>query len=195
MHSGYPIMIPIDDSIKVGLSEQRLRSEGAWGLFHELGHNHQSGDWTFNGTGEVTNNVLVLYVFDQVLGLPYDCGHEAIRDRDKRAKRIQEFIAKGAPFAEWKNDPFLALMMYIQLYEGFGWKPFEQVFAEYRNLPGNQRPKSDDAKRDQWLERFSKAVRKNLGPFFEKWGVPTSAAARASIANLPTWMPPETHPK
>jgi Peptidase M60, enhancin and enhancin-like/N-terminal domain of M60-like peptidases len=190
MHSGYPIMIPIDDSIKVGLDEKRLRALGAWGLFHELGHNHQSGEWTFDGTGEVTNNVLVLYVFDKILKLPYDCGHEAIRDRDKRAKRIQEFIAKGAPFQEWKDDPFLALMMYIQLYEGFGWKPFEQVFAEYRKLPTGERPRSDDAKRDQWLVRFSKAAGRNLGPFFQKWGVTTSADARASIANLPTWMPP-----
>jgi Peptidase M60, enhancin and enhancin-like/N-terminal domain of M60-like peptidases len=191
MHSGYPIMIPIDDSIRVGLNERRLRAEGAWGLFHELGHNHQSGEWTFDGTGEVTNNVLVLYVFDKVLGLPYDCGHEAIRDRAKRAKRIHDFIAKGAPFSEWKDDPFLALMMYIQLYEGFGWKPFEDIFAEYRKIPRDERPRSDEAKRDQWLVRFSKTVGKNLGPFFEAWGVPTSATARASVANLPAWMPPE----
>jgi hypothetical protein len=194
MHSGYPIMIPIDDSIKIGLNERRLRAEGAWGLFHELGHNHQEDEWTFDGTGEVTNNVLVLYVFDKVLGLPFDCGHEAIRDRDQRAKRIQAFMAKGSPFLEWKADPFLALMMYIQLHEGFGWKPFEQVFAEYRNLPRADRPKSDAAKRDQWLVLFSEAAGKNLGPFFEAWGVPTSARARALVEKLPAWMPLEIKP-
>ena len=84
MHSGYPIMIPIDDSIKIGLDERRSAREGAWGLFHELGHNHQSGDWTFDGTGEVTNNLIVLYVFDKVLGLRFDSGHETIRDREAR---------------------------------------------------------------------------------------------------------------
>ncbi len=31
MHSGYPIMIPIDGSIDVALSEEKLRREGAWG--------------------------------------------------------------------------------------------------------------------------------------------------------------------
>jgi hypothetical protein len=189
MHSGYPIMIPIDDSINIGLNERRLRPEGAWGLFHELGHNHQSGDWTFDGTGEVTNNLIVLYVFDKVLGLRFDSGHEAIRDRDERAKRIGAFIAKGAPFQEWKEDPFLALMMYIQLYEAFGPKPFAEVFAEYAHLPDAERPKSDDAKRDQWLVRLSKATGKNLGPFFQAWGVPTSERSRASIENLPGWMP------
>ncbi len=189
MHSGYPIMIPIDDSIKLGLNPARLRREGAWGLFHELGHNHQSGDWTFDGTGEVTNNLIVLYIFDKVLGLRFDSGHEAIRDRAARNKRIHDFIARGAPFQEWKNDPFLALMMYIQLYEEFGSKPFEEVFAEYRRLPGSERPKSDDDKRDQWLVRLSKSTGKNLGPFFQAWGVPTSERARASIENLAEWMP------
>lgn len=189
MHSGYPIMVPIDDSLRTALSLARLRREGSWGHFHELGHNHQSGEWTFDGTGEVTNNVLVLYVFDRVLGLPFDSGHEAIRDRKARADRIRAHIAAGAPFAKWKADPFLALMMYIQLYEGFGWKPFEAVFAEYRRLPDRERPHSDDAKRDQWLVRFSRACGRNLGPFFQAWGVPTSETGRAEIANLPDWMP------
>jgi len=188
MHAGYPIMIPIDDSIRIGLNERRLRREGAWGLFHELGHNNQSSDWTFEGAGEVTNNLLVLYVFDRVLGLPYDSGREQIRDPVARAVRIQAFMAKGAPFQDWKGDPFLALMMYIQLYEGFGWRPFETVFGEYSRLREADRLKWDDDKRDQWLVRFSKAAGRNLGPFFQAWGVPTSEAARASIKRLPAWM-------
>jgi hypothetical protein len=190
MHSGYPIMIPIDDSVPLGLSESRLRKEGAWGYFHEFGHNHQSGDWTFDGTGEVTNNLIVLYIFDKVLGQRFDSGHENIRDRDQRNRRIREFMAKGAPFDEWKKDPFLALMMYIQLYEAFGPEPFKVVFAEYARLAEGERPKSDDEKRDQWLVRLSKATGKNLGPFFRAWGVPTSDGARVSVSKLPSWMPP-----
>ena len=189
MHSGYPIMIPVDDNVRLALSERRIRREGAWGLFHELGHNHQSGDWTFDGTGEVTNNVIVLYVFDKVLGLRFDSGHEEIRDRNQRNRRIRAFLAEGAPFQRWKGDAFLALMMYIQLYEAFGSKPFAEVFAEYAHLPDAERPKSDDEKRDQWLVRMSKATGKNLGPFFVAWGVPTGERARASVAGLPLWMP------
>ena len=131
MHSGYPIMIPIDTSIKIGLDEHRLRREGAWGLLHELGHNHQEAEWTFDGTGEVTNNLIVLYIYDKVLGHRFDSGHEAIRNRGERDKRIRDLMARGAPFAVWRDDPFLALMMYIQLYEAFGPKPFHDVFADY----------------------------------------------------------------
>ena len=182
-------MIPIDSSIEIGLDEHRLRREGAWGLLHELGHNHQEAEWTFEGTGEVTNNLIVLYIYDKVLGHRFDSGHEAIRNRTERDKRIRDHTARGAPFAVWKNDPFLALMMYIQLYEAFGSKSFHDVFAEYRRLPDAERPKSDDARRDQWLVRLSRVVGKNLGPFFQAWGVPTSDGARASIKNLPVWMP------
>jgi hypothetical protein len=39
------------------------------------------------------------------------------------------------------------------------------------------------------MVRLSRTVGKNLGPFFETWAVPTSAAARASVADLPAWMP------
>ena len=79
--------------------------------------------------------------------------------------------------------------MYQQLQEAFGWDAFKRVFAEYRDLPKDALPKSDADKRDQWMVRFSRAVGKNLGPFFQYWGVPTSEAARRSIAELPTWMP------
>jgi hypothetical protein len=189
MHAGYPIMIPTDDSVPLGLSDERLRKEGAWGYFHEFGHNHQNGAWTFEGTGEVTNNVIVLYVYEKVLGQRFDSGSENIRDRAQRNRRIREYMAKGAPFEEWKQDAFLALMMYIQVYEAFGPEPFKSVFAEYARLPEEARPKSDDDKRDQWLVRLSRHTGKNLGPFFKAWGVPTSEGARAAVAGLPGWMP------
>ena len=92
-------------------------------------------------------------------------------------------------FPRWKSDPFLALTMYHQLRTGFGWETYKKVFAQYRELPKTERPKTDDEKRDQWLVRYSRACGKNLGPFFEAWGVPTTESARKSIADLPGWMP------
>jgi len=191
MHSGYPIMTHLDAAermVDVGL----LASKGDWGLFHEMGHNHQSGDWTFDGTTEVTCNLFTLYVLEHVCGMKEIGGHDALADR---ATKAAEHVKAGAPFATWKSDPFLALATYVHLIEGFGWKPFERAFAAYRALPAKERPATDDAKRDEWLTRFSRAVGKNLGPFFVAWGVPTSAAARAAVADLPGWMPPGFPPR
>ena len=185
MHAGYPIMAHLDAAAAMVSAEQIKR--GNWGLFHELGHNHQSRDWTFDGTGEVTCNLFTLYVFETNCGKYAESRPELFGE--KRAEKIRTHMAAGTPFAKWKRDPFLALLMYMQLKEAFGWDAFVRVFAEYRNLSNADRPKSDGERRDQWMLRFSRAVDRNLGPFFQAWGVPTSAAARVEISSLPEWMP------
>ena len=187
MHSGYPIMTWLDKSVEQSLSAAQMKA-GSWGHFHELGHNHQVGDWTFDGTTEVTCNLFSLYVSETVCGLPAGSGHDAMKP-DAVAARLQKHLDSRASFERWKGDPFLALTMYNQLRAAFGWEVYQKVFAEYRALPKEQRPKNDDEKRDQWLVRFSRAAGKNLGPFFVAWGVPTGDTARASIAELPAWMP------
>jgi hypothetical protein len=189
MHAGYPIMTLLDIP-PVVVDVQRLKGNGhhgVWGLFHELGHNHQSRDWTFAGTGEVTVNLFTMYVFETVCGLEPTRCHGAISDA-ARMKKMRAYLA-DPDFETWKRDPFLGLIMYIQMQKAFGWDAFKQVFAEYRRLPEPEQPRSDDAKRDQWLVRFSRTVGRDLGPFFAAWHVPVSDAARKEVAALPDWMP------
>ncbi len=189
MHSGYPLMTMLDiTTTMVDIDRIRgNRHHGVWGLFHEIGHNHQHSDWTFAGTTEVTVNLFSLYLMEKICGLPLG-GHPSVTPRARR-RSMQRHFANGSPFDQWKSDPFLALAMYMQKIERFGWEPFTEVFTEYRGLASDERPQSDDQKRDQWLIRFSRAVQHDLGPFFEAWGVPVSDAARAAIADFPTWMP------
>lgn len=186
LHSGYPIMAHIDPTAPEVVDLRHLTTRGGWGFYHELGHNHQLPEWTFDGTGEVTCNWFSLYVHETLTPKSYT--HEAVQQAAKdRLERA--YIAGGAQFEKWKSDPFLALIMYQQLREGFGWEAYQKVLAEYRDLPGDQRPGTDQDKHDQWMVRFSRTVGKNLGPFFQYWGIPTTEAARKSIENLPTWMP------
>jgi hypothetical protein len=243
MHAGYPIMTHLDAATHM-VSAADMR-KGQWGLFHELGHNHQDDAWTFNGTREVTCNLFTLYILETVCRQSTSSGHDAFKDRDRRtavylakaASRATTTTTTTAPatppptgagepaptpsttdpirYEQWKKDPFLALFMYCQLREAFGWEPFKKVFAEVAALPNHPpqpkaggagppapppkpmsweeslryRPQEDVDKRDQWMVRFSRAVGKNLGPFFEMWGVPTSSKARESIKDLPEWLP------
>jgi hypothetical protein len=187
MHSGYPIMTHLD-AVDDMTDPAKLRS-GAWGLFHELGHNHQDSLWTFDGTVEVTCNLWSLYLMEKIAGKPMGTGHPAISSAERRQQRAVKHIRTGASFDRWKADPFLALEMYIQMREAFGWEPFKQVFAEYDRLPAKERPQTQQAKRDLWMVRMSRATKRNLGPFFERWGVPTTEQARASIAELEAWLP------
>ncbi|MHC4732958.1 MAG: M60 family metallopeptidase [Planctomycetota bacterium] len=195
MHAGYPLMTMLDITTTIVDKERIIsnRHGGVWGLFHEIGHNHQNYDWTFRGTGEVTVNLFSLYIMDKVCDVEGK-GHPSITDR-ARKRNTDRYFADGCDFEKWKRDPFLALCMYMQLQEAFGWEPFTKVFKEYRTLTQEQRPQSDDEKRDQWMVRISRAVGKNLGPFFQAWAVPTTEKARSSIADLPGWMPDDFPPE
>jgi Peptidase M60, enhancin and enhancin-like/N-terminal domain of M60-like peptidases len=189
MHAGYPIMTYTDEIARrfVDLSVLRGRSgEPNWGFYHELGHNHQRDWWTWEGCGEVTNNLFSLYACEKLNGERR--GHPAMEPKAQR-ERLQKYLAAGAPYTAWKDDPFLALILFVQLKDAFGWEAFKHVFAEYEKAPKEALPRTDEQKRDQFMTRFSRAVNKNLGPFFTAWGVPTSEAARSQVARLPRWMP------
>lgn len=186
MHSGYPVMTHLDVIDAVVHREGLIRGEHLWGFVHELGHNLQRGEWTFDGTGEVTNNVIGLYSIERICQLPQgERGHPGLNDPPS----LERYIAAGAKFEQWKSDPFLALAMYVQVRDTFGWEPFQKAFASYLSLTKDELPANDDEKRDMWLVRLSEATGKNLGPFFQAWGVPTSDKARKSVERLAKWMP------
>jgi hypothetical protein len=183
MHSGYPIMTWLDMPPRL-VSEAHMR-KGDWGIGHELGHNHQIGDWTFEGTGEVTCNLFTMYVIDRVGGTKPANGRVGL---PVVAEHFRKYTAGGKPdFAKWQSDPFLALSMYVQLQHAFGWDAYKKVFAEYRALPAGEKPKGTTERIDQWMMRFSRTVNRNLGPFFQAWGLPVTDKALASIASLPAW--------
>ena len=183
MHSGYPIMTWLDMPPRL-VSEAHMR-KGDWGIGHELGHNHQVSDWTFEGTGEVTCNLFTMYIIDRIGGTKPANGRVGL---PVVAEHFRKHTANGKPdFAKWQADPFLALSMYVQLQHTFGWDAYKKVFAEYRALPASEKPKSTTERIDQWMVRFSRSVNRNLGPFFQAWGLPVTDAAMGSIAKLPAW--------
>jgi hypothetical protein len=189
MHAGYPIMTHLDAAADM-VDLQRMHN-GPWGLFHELGHNHQSKDWTFDGTSEVTVNLFSLYLCDTQCGIPWDkaWGGNLARCTQRLAELVRQGKKPWDPGDDGKADLGLRLLMYSQLQRAFGWELFVHAFAEYRDLPEQQRPKTDAEKRDQWLLRASRSVDRDLGPFFEAWGLPVSEQARAAVASLDDWMP------
>lgn len=186
MHSGYPIMIPTSASLEM-VTFGRLKFPG-WGFYHEIGHNHQRGDFTFQGTGEVTNNVIGMYCYHEVLKKDWLIGHTAITEEERR-KNIQEIKQASDKWQTWKSDPFLALTTYIQLVQEFGWESWRAYLHSFADAKFGPAPDNDDQARDQFLVRYSKITNKNLGPFFEFWGIPVSSSAKAEVSKLEAWMP------
>ena len=191
MHSGYPIMTHLDVAATLADRDNIVKggASTSWGFWHELGHNHQSPHWTFAGTGETTVNLFSLYCCERVSNEPV--AKNSWLNPPQRNKAVARYFADGAKFSDWCRDPGLSLMFYAQLQQAFGWGAFRRVFAGYRAARGGELPRSDDEKRDQFLVRFSREVGRDLGPFFAAWGIPTSEAARKSLAGLPVWLPPD----
>lgn len=181
MHAGYPIMIPASTAQEL-VNLAALKTKGDWGFFHELGHNHQNGDWTFSGTGEVTVNFFTLYAMEHLCGLPprkTRMGEAGIQ------RTVNDWVAKGKSHDDWCRDPFLALETFVRLQQVFGWASFEKLFAEYRALDQAARPRDDAAKRDQWATRLSRITGHNIAAVFDAWNIPLSDAARRACAQYP----------
>jgi hypothetical protein len=189
MHSGYPIMAGNDVyEANVTLAQLRgtSREPGGWGHWHELGHNHQDGAWTPDSTGEVTVNLFTMYVMNKLHGVPIEATRPDVLSPENRRLKIHEYLASKRTANDW--DAFEGLVMYFQLIDAFGWKKLQDLFGEYRKLEEAARPQTDEEKWDQWMVRYSRAVNKNLGPFFVRWRVPVTKKALESIQKLPPWM-------
>lgn len=184
MHSGYPIMTHLDFAAEA-VDAAKLQTSGSWGPFHELGHNHQWLPWVLPGSTEASVNLWSVYVFENVLGISRDVAHPSLAPAE-RAQRIQDYVAGGADFyASW--NVWTSLETYLQLQEGFGWAPFQAVFAAYTAQDPALDPQGDAAAIDMFCTRFAAEVNADLGPFFLAWGFPLSQVALDQMALLPPW--------
>lgn len=185
-----PLVIPMTEARQM-VDLANFDAEGSnelWGHYHEMGHSHQNPMWTFDGTGEVTVNIFTVLTLNTVNGFPLD--DPAMRTEPGRALATMVRHAKaGAPYDTWKRDPFLALQTYALLWQRFGWDSFRKTFRAYDDLAAADRPKNDEEKRDLFVITMSRTIGRNLGPYFEAWGVPLSPRVEQAIGHLSVWMP------
>ncbi|NRF39371.1 M60 family metallopeptidase [Pedobacter foliorum] len=184
------IVVPDDQSTEWMLDADFIRSHGSWGAFHELGHRHQFWGLDYPGTGEVTVNLFTMYVYDKVLkkGL---YNHDDLPDLAAVTKRVKKYLANDPSYAKWSEDPFLALCMYIQIIDHFGWDAIIGANTIYRNLPKDQYPKTDQDKIDLWFETICKTTNSDLTRFFDVWKLPVSEKAKEQAKKYKSWFPKE----
>ncbi len=178
-HAGYPIVMPVSWGLRFS-DPQQLRTGNHWGLYHELGHNFQNPNWSFAENGEVTCNLFV-FLARKNFGVPM---WEEKPLAESRAK-LKDFLAKGQN--PWDSgDNFSRLLFWYDMVNELGFEPLQKAFGEtLRAAP----PKDETEKRLLLMTRLSRAAGKNLGPYFEKWGVLAPGQVPADVAKLPTWLP------
>ncbi|MBM3826153.1 MAG: hypothetical protein FJ410_05500 [Verrucomicrobia bacterium] len=178
MHSGYPFMCWIDPSAKDMVDLTKLTKEGNWGFFHELGHNHQRRDWTFDGQVEVTCNFFSLYLMEKLVGKPMGQGHPSMKDIDALlAKRFGEPENKG---------PFEQLATFVLLIRAHGWGPLRSTLRSYADQPG---PQLKEEQQSSFVERYGEYAKADVSEYFMRMGYHVSPGTRTKLKGFPKFQP------
>jgi hypothetical protein len=182
MHSGYPFMAH-HASVAGVVNGTQMYQDGDWGMFHELGHNHQWGSATLPGTTETTCNLYSVKLMTDLVGKDLRAGHSALNTNSANS-RIETYFNNGAQINSW--SVWTALETYLQIQEEFGWEPITAAFQEYYYNYSTQ-PSGDSNEFNQYAIQISLNTGYNLVPFLEAWGFPITQITKDSVDHLPVW--------
>ncbi len=197
-HAGYPAQGPQKQCR--GMADlEKLKVQGNWGWFHELGHEAQrrpdkawgwNNPYTFDSSVETTVNLFSSHAMDR-LGMDVRGGWSWTASAEEVEQKARKALASKKPFPELGAGDKLA--MYLQLRDEFGWPAIQRVLTGYttdQDSAPDALPKENQAKRDAFLIRMSSTTQHNLAPFMQDlWGIPMSPEAVGQVENLPVWMP------
>ncbi|QDU57795.1 M60 family metallopeptidase [Aeoliella mucimassa] len=186
-HSGFPIQAY--DVYWGNLADWNdLQANGSWGDFHELGHNHQRGWWTFDGDGEVSVNIFSNYNLETLANNPSG-GWSWSADPVQVLQHAVSDVSGGGGYSS-KSDRW---SFWFQLADGFGWETYAAVFTGYEQDNATNPsllPTTNQQEKDQWLVRWSNEVGYDMTEFMvDTWGLEVSQSAMNAVSHLPDWMP------
>jgi hypothetical protein len=197
-HAGYPAQGP-QKQCRGMIDVAKLKQQGNWGWFHELGHEAQrrpdkawgwNNPYTFDGSVEVTVNLFSAHAMDRI-GMEQRGGWSWTASADAVEERAHKVLATKKPYPELGAGEKLS--MYLLLRDAFGWESIQAVLASYTHDQDNQPdqlPKDNQSRRDEFLIRMSQTTKRNLAPYMQDlWGIPMSPAAVGQVEDLPVWMP------
>ncbi len=183
MHSGYPFMAHTA-SVAGVMDLDYISTNGDWGMFHELGHNHQWMPSTLPGTTETGCNFASLYLMEDLVGVGHGHGSMSPENRDAN---VRNYFDNGANINSW--SVWIALVTYYMVKEYWeGWEPITEALTVYYTLPANQVPNTGDEKFNAWVLHLSNATGYNTAPYHAAWGFPLTQKTFDDLDHLPVWV-------
>lgn len=161
------------DAVSAILKAENL----TWGPWHELGHMHQQGSWTWSELTEVTVNIYSMAV-EKALGITTT----RLTSQGEWSKAAS-YLAKSEAEKDFNNSNvsvWTRLCMFQQLKLAFGDEFYHQLHRLARRE--TQRPNSTDARMRWFMLKASTIRGKNLSSFFKKWGFKLSSQAITDAA-------------
>lgn len=189
-HSGYPAMGTTDWTNPVASGS--IVNSGSWGLWHELGHNHQSPPFTMEGQTEVSVNIFSMVCEVMGTGKNYESCWGGGMGPYGMTPELKKYFSGTQTYREAPNK--VQLFFWVELMYHLGFDAFRQVALQFHDKPYDNGKLSDEEKWEWVMAAFSKVTGKNMGPFFEIWRMPVSVHARARMNKLPVWLPSRDYP-
>ena len=182
MHSGYPFMAHTA-SVNGVVNGSYMRQNGDWGMFHELGHNHQWMSSTLPGTTETTCNIYSVKLMTELVGVNLSQGHSALNTQSRNS-RTETYFSGGSQISQW--SVWTALETYLQIQEEFGWEPLTAAYQEYYyNL--TSQPSGDSAEFNEYAKWISIKTGYNMTSYLAAWGFPITEPTQNAVDHLPVW--------
>ncbi len=175
MHSGYPFMAH-DLSVAGVVNVSYMSENGDWGMFHELGHNHQWMPSTLPGTTETGCNFASVYLMEQLVNPP----------NLRPANPQRAYFEDGSNISNWST--WVALDTFLIVKEEWGWGPITEALSVYYTLPSAEVPRGDVEEFNAWVMHLSNATGYNLAPYHAAWGFPLTQATYDALDHLPVWV-------
>ena len=175
-HSGYPIMCMEWGGGMMNLAG--LQKAGSWGALHEIGHNMgqgANGIFALPGNTEVVNNFYGTCTMNLLNGTRFT---RICKDAWTAVAKMAE---KKTPDMWRTAQVFERLVFYMTLAHYFGVESVVTVV----NDTNDKYPKA--ATGDRLCCAWSKAVQRDLTPYFEIWGLPLSKAAYTYTQDWAPW--------
>ncbi len=179
-HSGYPVMCIHWAGGMMNL--KGLQRAGSWGALHELGHNMGNGA---NGIYSLPGNTEVICNFYGTCVMNLLNGTDFRRIKKDAWNGVAAKIGSGSssptPDLWAKASVFERLVFYMTLAHTFG---VESAIAVV-NDRSDKYPTA--AIGDRLCCAWSKAVERDLTPYFELWGIPLSKGTYTRTQDWPPW--------
>ena len=140
-----------------------------WGPWHELGHMHQQGSWTWSELTEVTVNVYSLAV-EKAFGI--NPGRLTAQNEWNNINNYLALPDADRNFNASSVSVFVRLGMFQQLTLAFGDSFYHELHRKARRE--TNRPSTTDTRMHWFMVNACRISGKNLTDFFKKWGLKLS---------------------
>lgn len=188
--SGYPVRAGATENyFKQAVSIDGVKNAN-WGTFHELGHNMQMGStWSFDGNGEVTNNLFHFKV-SKIFGhqsykiaevwksaVPYIAAKKSITVA-KDSINWASMDVEGNVYKSRAHD--IRLMMYAQIFEKYGYDFMTYIYVRGREARFTSA--NNQSKIDFFYEALSEYTETDMEPYLNQWGLYVSAVSKRFVS-------------